>query len=1062
MSESRSPASPPTHAAHIIMVVLVIGVLFGNNFLTSSGQGAIERSVAWSPNSLLRSVTELLNLSYQFATPTGAEVKDLIFGVGAALAVLVGVIAFLFGRSSDEGLPTPQAEPPPAPADEPIDPTPEDGNGGAPAPASQTGSWKRIASLNLTKLHGAQVLMGIAVIWSFQSINWSQSAGTYALGGSVVMATTFLWALGLSLGLDRRTVRIATVALIIVSLLTAAMALWYFYVRNPNQRAKYPIGNPLFLTAVLIPATLLVLTAIIHALDRRAALRPAGRAWRIAASLPAITLFTWVFAKAGSPNIGKGGLFRTAIDFVKFGPRATLFGLVFGAVAIVFFTGRRRTKMISGGLMAALLITAIVFVGFFSSMSEYGRGASIRLRQYAWSYAIELVNLRKWTGVGQGGYSLLADERAGNDALIDPEAFQGRVSHAHNEWLETWADLGTLGFVFVIGSFVLTFAAGVDALRVIRNRAERWRLIGLMGALLALMVEECTDVGLRVAGLPAIFFTVLGLVWASISLATRDTEETARIQSVFRGTARGAVLVVALLVSAAALMAHSLNWQAALAQAQAPKTARELDFDSAVHEADFAATWRLSPVRRLEANVGLLRVYAAAAAYRTAQWQDRSQRARAANAPPKIQSEAREDFRKARSDAQQGLVLAHDIRTRISRSAFGAGVVEAGLCGLLATIEAGPNSAEISSDLRRRAIDALTIEVMRHRTDDSIVLQLLAMAPNKPTPEFVDLLIGPLRAAPFTENWEGAALHVISRPDFEPLLAELLKVANKDVDSGTPEKWTNALSPEVLRLAAYQSAARNKFDEAADLAHKAVDGYRQWDNRLEIATVAALVEQSRYLLLGHLDDPARAAAVAKEAMDAVPTIGRADVIEEPILIEQVHENLAAFHEQPAARLIVQLNPGVHPDAVAGLVARAYVGLVHRVLTSLANPPMALVERWLERAMTLAPDDPEPLLVMCRILQVTGRDAELVERLQQLDTLTGDPDVANRIAFSALTIRNSPELRAFLTARGITPPTTSAPTTAPESQPSAPSATQPADASLLELPPPPATGPTSRQ
>lgn len=1023
MSDTPASASPPSHAAHVIMAVVVIGVLLGNNFLTSSGPGAIDGSVPWSEQSVLRSVAELLNLSYQFATPTGSEVKDLIFGVGAVLAIFIGAIAFLFGRPRDDGMPELQ------PADDTV---PADGET---SPAS-TGAWRRVASLNLTKLHGAQVLMGIAVVWSFQSINWAQFSGSYALGGSMLMATAFLFALGVSLGLDRRTGRIVCDALIGISILTAAMALWYFYERNPNQRAKYPIGNPLFLTAVLIPATLLSVTTLIHAFDRRSTLSAGGRAWRIAVSLAALVLFIWVFAKAGSPGIGRDGPFRALADFVRFGPRATIIALAFGAVSIIFLAGGRRTKMVSGGLMAALLIAAILFVGVFAGMSEFGRGASIRLRQYAWSYALEMVNLRKWTGMGQGGYSLLADELVGvrNDALIDPEPFQGRVSHAHNEWLETWADLGTLGFVFVIGAYVLTFAAGVDALRTIRDRGARWRLIGLLAALMALMVEECTNVALRVAGLPAVFFAVLGLVWAHIAFASRDEDRPPALPPALRGAARGGVMVLAVVVAVAALVAHVVDWQAARAQAQSNKTARELNFDQAIEEARFAAMWRLNPVRRLEASTNLLRVLATGASYRASQWQERTQRAQAADAPPQIQAEATEDRRRARRYAEQGLSLAHEIRTSASRSAFRAGAIEAGLCGLLALVEAGDADTELSADLRRRAIDALTLESRRHRLDESIVLQRLGMAPNTPTPDFVDLLLGLLRAGPFSEQWEGAAGLVMTRPDFDPFLAELVKVAEQDVESGSREKWKNALSPEVLRLNAYRLAAQESFDDAAETAQRAYDGYLQWGSRLQIALVAALVEQSRYLLLGHPDDPDRAAAVAQDAMDAVPQVGRADLIERPILIEQAHQQLAGMHEQPAADLIVRLNPGVHPDLLPELVARAYVGLVHRVLTSRQDPPLMLVEQWLQRAVTLAPDDPEPLLVLCRILHATERDPELVERLRQVDVATGDPQVANQFAATALTIRESPELRAFLIARAGAPGPSTAPATQPTTQP----------------------------
>lgn len=44
--------------------------------------------------------------------------------------------------------------------------------------------------------------------------------------------------------------------------------------------------------------------------------------------------------------------------------------------------------------------------------------------------------------------------------------------------------------------------------------AEKWYLLALMVSLLAIIVEECADVALRMPVLPVVFYTNIGLLWA--------------------------------------------------------------------------------------------------------------------------------------------------------------------------------------------------------------------------------------------------------------------------------------------------------------------------------------------------------------------------------------------------------------------------------------------------------------------------------------------------------------------------------------------------------------------
>ena len=71
-----------------------------------------------------------------------------------------------------------------------------------------------------------------------------------------------------------------------------------------------------------------------------------------------------------------------------------------------------------------------------------------------------------------------------------------------------------MGIVLLASALWLTVRAGMLALRAAPSSGRRWALVGLLGALVGLCVDACFGVGLRVSGVPTLFYTVIGLIWA--------------------------------------------------------------------------------------------------------------------------------------------------------------------------------------------------------------------------------------------------------------------------------------------------------------------------------------------------------------------------------------------------------------------------------------------------------------------------------------------------------------------------------------------------------------------
>ena len=79
---------------HVVMLFVIALVLAGNCLLTSADRGMEEGAVPWSPNSLLHSLTEVLNLRYSVPTPLGVDIKTFVFGAGTAAVILIAGIGW--------------------------------------------------------------------------------------------------------------------------------------------------------------------------------------------------------------------------------------------------------------------------------------------------------------------------------------------------------------------------------------------------------------------------------------------------------------------------------------------------------------------------------------------------------------------------------------------------------------------------------------------------------------------------------------------------------------------------------------------------------------------------------------------------------------------------------------------------------------------------------------------------------------------------------------------------------------------------------------------------------
>jgi O-antigen ligase len=482
----------------LVMLVVVGLTLAGNCLLVSAGEGVEAGHQAWRPGSVLRVVTELMTLNHQYPTARGVEIKWFIQGLGAAAALVVACAAwFLRSRREQEEV--------------------------GPWPVAPS---KKGAMAALSPTAGAQMAMTLFALWCVASAFWSPwPAGSFGEGLRELMTVVYAIAIGRTL--SRAAAARAAQVLLGVLAVTAVIGIWYHYERNPVQRLKFPIGNPLFLAACLLPGVTLGLGAIAAAIvgaisraDEAQATREPSWRWGgiVWAAIAALSLGAFLWAMKLSDSRGPG------------------LGLGIGLLAVLFLVLPRFWRWLPplgvAGFLALAWTLKLWPVSWLMSRPD-----TVRFRLDAWKYALAMFLGRPDIGRGQGSYLLLAQGMSRPDAEQDPAAFLGEVvGHAHNEWLQVLAETGAIGFALLATALGVTIWAAVVVLRRRRSTVadvlsttERWCLLGLLAAFVAIIVEDATDVGLRLPGLPVIFYTVLGLVWALSS--RRDSASAAAIQS---------------------------------------------------------------------------------------------------------------------------------------------------------------------------------------------------------------------------------------------------------------------------------------------------------------------------------------------------------------------------------------------------------------------------------------------------------------------------------------------------------------------------------------------------
>jgi len=157
------------------------------------------------------------------------------------------------------------------------------------------------------------------------------------------------------------------------------------------------------------------------------------------------------------------------------------------------------------------------------SVSQLGSDFATSRRVAIWKYTILMIKDYPLLGTGVGSfkynslrYQAKFFDQGDNRALYP----YGVADKTHNEYLQLWAELGIIGLGIFLWLIISYFNYGLKILRRIKDEYKRGIVIGLMGSIVAFLVDAIFWFPMHQPANIVLFWLILGLTFSEL----RDNE----------------------------------------------------------------------------------------------------------------------------------------------------------------------------------------------------------------------------------------------------------------------------------------------------------------------------------------------------------------------------------------------------------------------------------------------------------------------------------------------------------------------------------------------------------
>jgi O-antigen ligase len=186
--------------------------------------------------------------------------------------------------------------------------------------------------------------------------------------------------------------------------------------------------------------------------------------------------------------------------------------VLFFELTVYHFSARRyRQEWVKTFLKAAFVLVTIaaLYAGIEATMGRFATDNLLRDgRPQHWSSALAVFRDFPLVGTGLGTFADVYP-------VYGTARLEGRLTHAHNDYLESLSDLGLVGSALLLGTIVFL---AVDGFRTwTKRRHPQIKGMGMGGfvAVAAIAVHSVTDFNLHIPANMLLFSVVLGLTFTT-------------------------------------------------------------------------------------------------------------------------------------------------------------------------------------------------------------------------------------------------------------------------------------------------------------------------------------------------------------------------------------------------------------------------------------------------------------------------------------------------------------------------------------------------------------------
>jgi len=176
------------------------------------------------------------------------------------------------------------------------------------------------------------------------------------------------------------------------------------------------------------------------------------------------------------------------------------------------------------------------------SIAQITQSYSFKRRIATWKFTVLMIKDRPLLGSGIGTYKYntlkyqakFFDQ--GQNRSLYPHGF---ATKAHNEYLQLWAEMGIVGLGIFIWLIISYFSCGLKILRKIKDEYRQGIIIGLMGAVVAVLVDSIFGFPLHLPATVVLFWLALALTMVmikseadveKINIAKKDTIKKTKVE----------------------------------------------------------------------------------------------------------------------------------------------------------------------------------------------------------------------------------------------------------------------------------------------------------------------------------------------------------------------------------------------------------------------------------------------------------------------------------------------------------------------------------------------------